>query len=105
MAAENQGEAIEAFSAYWGSRWNGGSGALPAVAEGARALADGLDRYASAVERARARIEELVAAAATVAIIGIGLTVLTVGISDVAAGAVAGTLIAAAAPVGFELSA
>ena len=42
--------------------------------------------------------------AVTVAIIGVGLTVLTVGISDVAAGAVAGSLIAAAAAVGIELS-
>jgi filamentous hemagglutinin len=37
-------------------------------------------------------------------IIGVALTVLTVGISDVAAGAVAGSLIAAAAVVGIELS-
>nr|MDQ6900748.1 hypothetical protein [Candidatus Dormibacteraeota bacterium] len=64
----------------------------------------GLDRYAAAVEKARARIQELIAAAVTVAIIGVGLTVLTVGISDVAAGAVAGSLIAAAAAVGIELS-
>ena len=104
MAAENQGHAIDAFEAYWGSRWAGSTEALPAVTEGARALADGLDRYAAAVEKARAQIEELIAAAVTVAVIGIGLTVLTVGISDVAAGAVAGSLIAAAAAVGIELS-
>ncbi|MBJ7611599.1 MAG: hypothetical protein JF924_04675 [Candidatus Dormibacteraeota bacterium] len=104
VAAQNQGQAIEAPEAYWRRRWAGGSGALPAVAEGARALADGLERYASAVEQARARLQELIAAAATAVIIGVALTVLTVGISDVAAGAVAGSLVAAAAAVGIELS-
>jgi hypothetical protein len=104
VAAQNQGQSIDALEAYWGRRWAGGSGALPAVAEGARALADGLERYAGAVEQARARIQELIAAAATAVIIGVALTVLTVGISDVAAGLVAGSLVAAAAAVGIELS-
>ncbi|MDQ6920272.1 MAG: hypothetical protein M3170_01570, partial [Candidatus Dormibacteraeota bacterium] len=104
VVAENQGHAVDAFEAYWGSRWVGGNGALPAVAEGARALAEALDRYAAAVDKARAQIEELIVAAATVAIVGVALTVVTVGISDVAAGAVAGSLIAAAAAVGIELS-
>jgi hypothetical protein len=104
VAAQNQGGAIDALEAYWGSRWVGGGGALPAVAEGAGALAEGLERYAGAVEQARARIQELIAAAATAVVIGVALTVLTVGISDVAAGAVAGSLIAAAAGVGIELS-
>ncbi len=104
VAAQNQGQAIDSLEAYWQSRWVGGSGALPAVTEGARALADGLERYAVAVEQARARIQELIAATATVVIVGVALTVLTVGMSDVAAGAVAGSLIAAAAAVGIELS-
>jgi hypothetical protein len=105
VTAENQGQAVDAFEAYWVGRWTGGSGALRAVADGAQALAAALDRYAAAVEKARARIQELIAAAVTVAIIGVGLTVLTVGVSDVAAGAVAGTLVATAAAVGMELSA
>jgi hypothetical protein len=105
VATQNQGQAIAALETYWESRWVGGGGALPSVVEGARALAEGLDRYAAAVEKARARIEELIAAAVTAAVIGVGLTVLTIGISDVAAGAVAAGLIAAAAAVGVELSA
>jgi hypothetical protein len=105
VGAENHGQGITAFEAYWSSRWLGGSGCLPAVMEAARGLAQALDSYAEAVQRAQDRIKELIAAAATAAIIGIGLTVLTVGISDVAAGAVAGSLVAAAAAVGLELSA
>jgi hypothetical protein len=105
LTGQNQAQAIDALEAWWESRWMGVGGVLPAVEKGARALADGLDRYASAVEQARARIEELIAAAMTAAVIGIGLTILTVGISDVAAGAVAAGLIAAAAAVGVELSA
>ena len=105
LSAENHGEGITAFEAYWSSRWMGGSGCLPAVVEAARGLAQALDGYAEAVQRAQDRIKELIAAAATAAIIGIGLTILTVGISDVAAGAVAASLVAAAAAIGVELSA
>jgi hypothetical protein len=104
LAGQNQGRAIDALEAYWAQKWVGGSGALPAVAEGARALADGLARYGQAVEKAQTQIKELIAALATAAIIGIGLTILTVGISDIAAGAVAGGLVAAAAAVGVDLS-
>jgi Colicin E5 ribonuclease domain len=105
LSAENHGEGITAFEAYWSSRWMGGSGCLPAVVEAARGLAQALDGYAEAVQKAQDRIKELIAAAATAAIIGIGLTVLTVGISDVAAGAVAASLVATAAAIGVELSA
>ncbi|MBJ7597997.1 hypothetical protein [Candidatus Nephthysia bennettiae] len=34
VAAQNQGQAIDAFEAYWRSRWAGGSGALPAGGPG-----------------------------------------------------------------------
>jgi hypothetical protein len=105
LSADNHGEGITAFEAYWSSRWMGGSGCLPAVVEAARGLAQALDSYAEAVQKAQDRVKELIAAAATAAIIGIGLTVLTAGISDVAAGAVAAGLVAAAAAIGLELSA
>jgi hypothetical protein len=105
VALQNQGPAVDSLEAYWTSRWMGGGGALPVAEDGARAMADGLSRYADAVERARLLVQELIAALATAMVIGVGLTVLTVGISDVAAGAVAAGLVAAAAAVGAELSA
>jgi hypothetical protein len=105
LSSQNQGEAVTAFEAYWGQRWTGGSGCLPEVAETARGLSRALDEYAGAVERAQLRIKELIAAVATAVVIGAVLTIVTVGVSDLAAGAVASSLVAAAAAVGVELSA
>jgi hypothetical protein len=105
LSSQNQSEAVSAFEAYWAQRWTGGSGCLPAVAEAARGLSAALDNYAGAVEKAQLRIKELIAAVATAVVIGAVLTVVTIGVSDLAAGAVAGSLVAAAAAVGVELSA
>ena len=105
LSSQNQSEAVSAFEACWAQRWTGGSGCLPAVAEAARGLSAALDNYAGAVEKAQLRIKELIAAVATAVVIGAVLTVVTVGVSDLAAGAVAGSLVAAAAAVGVELSA
>jgi hypothetical protein len=101
---ENQSRGLIAFDAYWSSRWTGGAGCLPAVVEASRELAQALDGYAHSVEKAQERIKELVAAAATAVVVGVGLTILTVGISDIAAGALATSLVAAAAAVGLQLS-
>jgi hypothetical protein len=105
LSSQNQGEAVSAFEAYWTERWTGGSGCLPAVVEAARGLSAALDNYAGAVEKAQLRIKELIAAVATAVVIGAALTVVTIGVSDLAAGAIAGSLVAAAAAIGVELSA
>src|SRR5712692_2826802 len=102
--AENQSSAVDAFAAYW-QKWSGSDGYLPACSQACIAMAQALDRYANAVDDARRRVEELVAEVATAVVIGVVLTVFTVGISDAAAGAVSAALIANAALVGVELSA
>ena len=104
LCAENNSRGLTAFEAYWSSRWTGRDGCLTAVVETSRGLAQALDSYAHAVEQAQERIKELVAALATAVVIGVGLTILTVGISDIAAGALATSLVAAAAAVGLQLS-
>jgi hypothetical protein len=104
VCGENQSRGLTAFDAYWSGRWAGGGGCLPSVVEASTGLAQALDGYANAVEKAQERIKELIAAAATAVIVGVGLTILTVGISDIAAGALAGSLVAAAAAVGVQLS-
>ena len=105
LSSQNHGGAVSAFEAYWTQRWAGGSGCLSAVAEAARGLSKALDNYAGAVEKAQLRIKELIAAVASAVVIGAVLTVVTIGVSDLAAGAVAGSLVAAAAVIGVELSA
>jgi hypothetical protein len=103
VVADNQGLAIDAFAAYW-QKWSADNGYLPECARACVAMADGLDRYAQAVDDARRRVMELVAELATAVVIGVALSVVTVGISDVAAGAVSAGLMASAALVGVELS-
>ncbi|MDQ6771785.1 MAG: hypothetical protein M3024_02160 [Candidatus Dormibacteraeota bacterium] len=104
VGVEHQGWAIETFTRYWNRGWVGGQGGLPNAAQACRDMASGLEQYATHVEAARAQIEELIATAATAVVIGVGLTILTVGISDVAAAGVAAGLVAAAAEVGVTLT-
>jgi len=103
VQADNQGTAIDGFETYW-QRWSASDGYLPAASEGCIAMAKALEKYAQAVDDARAKIEELVVEVGTAVVVGVALSVLTVGISDVAAGAVSAGLIASAAAVGGDLS-
>jgi hypothetical protein len=104
VQADSQGPAIDAFEIYW-QKWSASDGFLPAASEGCIAMAKALEKYAQAVDDARAKIEQLVFELGTAVVIGVALSVLTVGISDVAAGAVSAGLIASAAAVGVDLSA
>src|SRR5437879_6619573 len=104
VAADNDGQAMAAFGAYW-QRWSGANGYLPSSSQACLAMADALDKYAKAVDEARQQVEQLVAEVATAVVIGVALSVLTVGISDVAAGAVSAGLVASAAGVGVTLTA
>ena len=104
VQADNQGKAVDAFEAYW-QKWAGSNGYLPAASAASLAMAKALEQYAQAVDDARRKVEELVAEVATAVVIGIALSVLTVGISDAAAGAVSAGLIASAAMVGVDLTA
>ena len=104
VQADNQGKAIDAFETYW-QKWAGTGGYLPSATEACLAMAKALEQYAQAVDDARTKVEELIAEVGTAIVIGVALSVLTVGISDVAAGAVSASLIASAAAVGVDLSA
>lgn len=104
VQADNQGKAIDAFEAYW-QKWAGTGGYLPSASEACLAMARALEQYAQAVDDARTKVEELIAEVGTAIVIGVALSILTVGISDVAAGAVSAGLIASAAAVGVDLSA
>lgn len=103
VVADNQGPAMDAFAAYW-QKWSSANGYLPASSKACIAMAEALEKYAQAVDDARRRVEELVAELATAVIIGVGLGILTIGISTAAAGAVSAGLIASAALVGVDLS-
>src|SRR5438105_2511251 len=103
VVGSNEGPAIDAFGRYW-SRWQGGSGYFELSSQSCGQMAEALDRYADAIDQARQKVEEIAATAATVLAVGLVLTVVTVGISDAAAGLAAGGLAAAAAAVGVELS-
>jgi hypothetical protein len=105
VCAENHAGAVTAFEVHWMASWAGSGGCLPTLVGAARQLAQALESYAGVVQMAQDRIKELIAAAATAVVVGVALTVVTVGISDVAAEAVAAGLVAAAAAVGVQLSA
>jgi hypothetical protein len=104
VVADNDGQAMAAFGDYW-QKWSGANGYLPSSSQACLAMADALDKYAKAVDEARQQVEQLVAEVATAVVIGVALSVLTVGISDVAAGAVSAGLMASAAGVGMTLTA
>src|SRR5207302_1322456 len=104
VVGSNEGPAIDAFSHYC-SKWEGGGGYFELSAQSCGQMAEALDRYATAIDQARQRVEEIAATAATVLAVGLILTVVTVGISDAAAGAASAGLVAAAAAVGVDLSA
>jgi hypothetical protein len=104
LAADNEGPALAAFADYW-QKWSGANGYLPTCSDACLAMAHALDQYAKAVDDARQQVTELVAEVATAVVVGVALSVLTVGISDVAATAVSAGLVASAATVGVTLSA
>src|SRR5437588_5187709 len=99
VVGNSEGPAIEAFSRYW-SKWEGGGGYFELSSQSCGQMAEALNRYADAIDQARQRVEEIAATAATVLAVGLILTVVTVGISDAAAGAASAGLVAAAAAVG-----
>ncbi len=103
MLADNQGPAIDAFTAYWG-KWSGGSRYLQTCSQACTAMARALDEYAQAVDTARVKVEQLVAEVATAVVLGVVLGVCTVGIATAAAGGVTAGLIASAEAVGITLS-
>src|SRR5207245_1991191 len=104
VAADNDGRAMAAFGAYW-QKWTGANGYLPSCSQACLAMADALDQYAKAVDEARQQVERLVAEVATAVVIGVALSVLTVGISDVAAGAGSAGSVVRAAGVGGRAAA
>jgi hypothetical protein len=104
VKGHNEGAAIDAFGSYW-SRWEGGGGYFDTAAQACRQMADGLEKYASAIDAARKRVEEIAATAATVIAVGAVLSIVTGFLSDAVAGGVTAGLVAAAAAVGVELSA
>src|SRR4029077_170053 len=104
VAADNDGAAIAAFGAYW-QKWSGANGYLPSCSQACSAMAQALEQYAKAVDDARQQVEQLVAEIGTAVVIGVALSVLTVGISDIAATAVSAGLVAAAEGVGLTLTA
>jgi hypothetical protein len=104
VVGSNEGPAIDAFSRYW-SKWEGGNGYFELSYQSCGQMAEALERYATAIDQARQRVEEIAVTAATVLAVGVVLTVVSFGLSDVAAAGGAAALTAAAAAVGVDLSA
>lgn len=105
VTAACQGAAIDAFQANWIRTQQ----AITAISSAAAQLSSACSLYSTKIQQLRAHLEELAAGAAVVGGAAVGLTILTVGISD-AAGAVAEGVIAteaaaAAAAMTAELSA
>jgi len=85
LRALNSGQAIDAFTRFWGRAETH----LSDQAAAARELAHRGESYAHAIDRARAEIMALRTAEVAVAVAGLVLAVVTVGASEVAAGAAA----------------
>ncbi len=102
----NRGAAIDAFIVFWGRYTRGKDGGyLKEVAAAARSMAEGLEKFADAVDKAIDQLWTAIGISATVIVAGVGLTILTAGLSDAAAGAAAAGIIELASSLGVELSA
>jgi hypothetical protein len=99
VLGSNDSEAVAGFGRLWSSCRRD----LERATEDCRALARALDEYADAVDEARGAVMRLIAEAAAAVVIGIGLSVLTAGISAAGASAMASALVANAARVGIVL--
>lgn len=98
------GAAADAFNSFWG-RYDGSEQAyLPAAAAAARSIADGLDRYAAAVRKAKSQLQEKAIEIGATLAAGAGLAIFTFGISEAVAATAAAALVDFAATIGIEVS-
>ncbi|MBH1933154.1 hypothetical protein I5Q34_02430 [Streptomyces sp. AV19] len=86
----NTGKAIDAFQEFWGRYAQGGErGWLSGIAKAARNMAEALDKFADAVDKAIQKLWTQIGIDAAAIAGGVLLTVVTAGVSDeVAAGIV-----------------
>lgn len=101
----NQGPAIEAFHTFWNQYYDGGRGALPDTAQACRQLAEGCDKFADEIDKAKHKLEEEAAVIGATLIAGTALAFFTAGLSEAAAAGVSASLVAAAETVGVTVSA
>ncbi|MEU5544292.1 restriction endonuclease fold toxin-2 domain-containing protein [Streptomyces sioyaensis] len=104
VTASSEAQAVDSCAANWRKMHNGGGTGplLNTLSTSAQSLASACDAYAQGIEDLRDTLEDLAMAAGGVAVAGVALTVLTVGISDVAA---AGGEAAIAAEAGIAAAA
>jgi uncharacterized protein YukE len=104
IAANNQGQAVDAFEAYW-QKYGGGSGDLTKLSDSCHAVALACYRYADAVDEARHQIEEIGIEAGVVFAATLVAAFFTFGASEDAAAGMASYLLAAAQAVADALEA
>ncbi|WP_306320503.1 MULTISPECIES: DNA/RNA non-specific endonuclease [unclassified Streptomyces] len=102
----NEGQSIEAFGDFW-ARYHKGAktGWLDDLAESARAIAKGLDKYADTVDEAISHLWTEIGIAAAALGAGVLLAIVTGGAGAVAGSAAAEGVIAASASIGVTVSA
>jgi WXG100 family type VII secretion target len=94
------GDAATANSNWWSKLSNDLNGAVA----GLRHTADQLDTAADKMQSAINKIQAAEAAAAGIAILGVALTIFTVGASDAVAGGIAAGIMGAISAIGIEVS-
>lgn len=105
VTASCQGSAIDAFQGNWIRTQQ----ALTAISNAATQISSACSVYATAIDQLRAKLEHLAEGAAVVGGVALGLTIVTVGISDATGaageGVIAADAAAAAAAMTAEMSA
>ena len=103
--ASGSGSALDSFQAYW-SKFHGSRGLLDLLHQSCLDLAKACTWMAGHIEDLRGQLEVLAEAAGVVAVAAIGLTIFTLGFSDVGGVVVEGALVgdAALAVTAFEVA-
>ncbi|CAM5525384.1 hypothetical protein SXANM310S_00324 [Streptomyces xanthochromogenes] len=101
----NKGEAIEAFAnPFWARYYQDKRGWLQDLVDGPRDLAKGIDSYADAVDDAKKKLDHELEIAGAAIVVGTGLAIFTLGISEAAAAAATTAIIELATTVGVTLT-
>ncbi|WP_331445205.1 RNase A-like domain-containing protein [Streptomyces xanthochromogenes] len=101
----NKGEAIEAFAnPFWARYYQDRRGWLQDLVDGPRDLAKGIDSYADAVDDAKKKLDHELEIAGAAIVVGTGLAIFTLGISEAAAAAATTAIVELAATVGVTLT-
>ncbi|GAA1369981.1 RNase A-like domain-containing protein [Streptomyces beijiangensis] len=104
LIEHNKGESIDAFDVFWRRYYHEGRGWLKDLSDGARDMSTALDKYADSVAGAKKQLENELAIVGATIVVGTGLAFFTAGITELAAGAAAATIVELGTTLGVAVT-